>query len=293
MITYPHLSESAAVKMTLTDDERLFHLKQKDWVPYRKAGDLLDKWTDLIRMPSQPHLPNMLVASEPRNGKTSLIQQFNRLQMPEDEDFGQNKVCPISIPVLYIQAQPNFDERAFCHAILARLFEPHLPKESISLKRNRTISSLRRLDLGMIMIDDIDHFLMSNNEQGANLDVLKYLGTELEIPIVGMGTKKAIRAIQTDVELASHFTFEILPKWSNGEDLTKLLKHFEQIIPLKHPSLLHSPELADFILKKSGGILGEIASLIHAAAIHAIKMKTERITIDVLRRCNYASGFRE
>jgi phosphohistidine phosphatase SixA len=143
----------------------------------------------------------------------------------------------------------------------------------------------------MIIFDDIQHILADNNTKQQNsLNTLTYLGSTLRVPLVGIGTTAAIRATQTDQQLANGFSPELLPKWESSQDLIMLLKSFERIIPLKKSSLLHSPSLLNTILQLSGGTIGEISALLNMAAIHAIKTQTEQITLAMLSRCNYFSA---
>ena len=66
----------------------------------------------------------------------------------------------------------------------------------------------------MLIIDEIHHILAGNlNRQKGFLNVIKYLGNELEIPVVGVGTRDAYRAIQTDPQLANRFEPAVLPRW--------------------------------------------------------------------------------
>jgi hypothetical protein len=286
MNDYKHLSEKAASKISLSDEERILHIKKPRWIAYRKANELLDKLEDLLSHPPQPRMPNMLIIGDTNNGKTMLVNKFRALH-PADENLEGDAVI---IPVLYIQAPPGPDERGIYNAILNRLFEPYGRSEATDAKRDRVVSILHRVQLGMIMIDEVHHILAgSYTKQRNSLNTLKYLGNELCVPIVGIGTTEAIRAIQTDPQLANRFIPEVLPKWTNGGDLTMLLKSFERITPLKEPSLLHSPPLSNAILELSGGTIGEISTLVNAAAIYAIKSGQEQITLEVLNKCGYVS----
>jgi len=58
----------------------------------------------------------------------------------------------------------------------------------------------------------------------------------LQIPIVGVGTQDAFRAIQADLQLSNRFDRVILPRWSNNDEFLNLLCTFEMAIPLKNPS---------------------------------------------------------
>jgi hypothetical protein len=281
-----HLSAKSAEKLQLSDADRIQHIKKSRWIGYGRAKEILSKLEDLLVHPRQSRMPNMLLVGETNNGKTKLISRFRDLHpATENPDGGA-----VSIPVLYIQAPPSPDERGLYNAILNRLFEHSARSQATDAKREQVLAVLRRVDLGMLIVDEIHHLLAGSYVKQRNcLNVLKYLGNELCIPIVGVGTAEALRAIHTDPQLANRFTPEILSKWTMGPELVRLLASFESILPLRHPSNLASAELAGRILDRSGGTIGEISTLLNTAAVHAIKSGEEQITTSIIDACDYVS----
>jgi hypothetical protein len=196
----------------------------------------------------------------------------------------------VVVPVLSIQAPPGPDERGLYNAILNRLFERNKSAESTDQKRDRVIGILKRIDLGMIVIDEIHHLLAGPMLKQRNfLNVLKYLGNELRVPIVGVGTIDAARAVQIDPQLANRFIPEVLPTWELNADFARLLASFESLLPLKKPSNLAEKNMASRILATTGGTIGEISMLLNEAAIHAIRTKSEIIDETCLAGCSYSS----
>lgn len=65
--------------------------------------------------------------------------------------------------------------------------------------------------------------------------MIKYLGNELEVPIVGVRTRDAFRAIQTDPQLSNRFDHALLPRWANDDDFRRLLATYEQVPPCVTP----------------------------------------------------------
>lgn len=106
----------------------------------------------------------------------------------------------------------------------------------------------------MLIIDEIQHVLAGSlNRQRTFLNVLKYMGNELQVPIVAVGIKDAFRAIQTDPQLANRFEPVWLPRWQMDTDFKRLLVSFERMLPLRQASELHNPELANRLLGMSEG----------------------------------------
>ena len=149
---------------------------------------------------------------------------------------------------------------------------------------------LATVNVKMLIIDEIQHVLAGPLlKQRQFLNVVKYLGNELEIPIIAVGTQDAFNAIQTDPQLANRFEQALLPRWTMNDDYLRLLASFEVALPLSHPSVLVESALATKILILSGGMIGEISTLLSRAALTAINGCTERITSAVLETCGYVS----
>ena len=188
MNLYPHLTEKTAQKINLPQEARVQHIKKPRWIGYSKAKIVLDKLEDLLNYPKQTRMPNMLLIGETNNGKTVLVNKFRELHPPEENLGGESVI----IPVLYIQAPPSPDERGIYNAILTKLFEPYDRSEATDSKRDRVVSILDKVQLGMIMIDEVQHLLAgSYTKQRNSLNALKYFGNELCVPIVGIGTAEA------------------------------------------------------------------------------------------------------
>ncbi len=284
MSAFAHLTDNAAAKLELSDAERIQHIKKERWIGYGRAREVLTKLEDLLVHPTQARMPNMLIVGETNNGKTVLVSKFREMHPAEENPNGE----AVNIPVLYVQAPPGPDEKGLYNAILNRLFEAPVRAEGTDAKRDRVVSVLRRVNLGMIMVDEIQHLLAGPYLKQRNfLNVLKYLGNELRVPLVGIGTAEAVRAIQTDPQLANRFSPEVLPKWGKDAELARLLASFERVIPLREPSQLVTPALAGLIVDLADGTIGEMSTLLNAAAIHAIKSGEERITAHTLTACGY------
>jgi hypothetical protein len=285
-MSYEHLSENARLKLELSDDERIQHIRKSRWIGYRRAKEILTKLEDLLVHPTQSRMPNMLIVGETNNGKTMMVSRF----LSKHPVFEQNSGEAISVPVMYLQAPPSPDERGIYNKILEMLFEPNPRSEPTDAKRDRVVSVLRKVNLGMLMVDEIQHLLAGSYVKQRNtLNVLKYLGNELRVPIVAIGTAEAVRAVQTDPQLANRFIPEIIPKWKHDEELARLLASFEYVLPLKKRSELAQSDMASKILGITGGTIGEISTLLNAAAIYAIQTGEERISLETLANCDYCS----
>ena len=78
-----------------------------------------------------------------------------------------------------------------------------------------------------------------------------------------------------------------LPGWNLDRDYLKLLASFERSLPLREPSKLWEPPLAGRLLAMSEGTIGELSSLLTAAAVHAIRTGRERIDGALLKEVGW------
>lgn len=283
-IEMAHLSDTAKLKAVLEQKERIEHILKPKWIGYPTAQSILDQLEDLLNHPKQSRMPNLLIVGETNNGKTRLIEQF-RQNHPADPNLDGDA---IKVPVLYVQAPPSPDERGLYNNILSLLFQRLKAAESTDQKRQRVISVLKQIDLGVIVIDEIHHLLAGPLLKQRNfLNVIKYLGNELCVPIVGVGTADAFRAIQIDPQIQNRFVPVVIPKWNLNTDFARLLVSFERILPLRQPSKLSEKTMATKLLYLSGGTIGELSQLLNKAAIWALKNNQENIDLEALEKCGF------
>ena len=197
-----HLEETLRPVMELSAEERIQQVRQPHWIGYGRSKRILDKLQDLFQHPRIDRMPNLLIVGETNNGKTMVASRFQRLHPASDNAGGDHVV----VPVLLIQAPPAPDESRFYGAILEALGAPYKPRGSVEEKQMQVLHLLRLVQVRLLVIDEIHHILAGHTaKQRHFLNVLKYLGNELKIPLAGIGTIDAVRAIQTDPQMVSRF----------------------------------------------------------------------------------------
>lgn len=274
-----HLSENAQATLDLSVEERLDRIRRPRWIGYTRAKKLLDKLDDLLTHPKTHRMPNLLIVGDTNAGKTMLANRFVQLH-PADNTLGGEAVI---VPVLAIQAPPGPDEGRFYNAILEALSTPYNPRERVAQKQIQVLRMLKRIGIQMLIIDEVHNVLTGSvTKQRHFLNVLKYLGNDLQITLVGLGTKEALRALQADPQLANRFEPAALPPWQLDPEFQMLLASFEQVLPLRQPSRLADEKLARKLLALSEGSLGELSVLLTSAAVYAVRSGAERIDEKVL-----------
>jgi type II secretory pathway predicted ATPase ExeA len=281
-----HLLEKAAAYLARPDSERIAYIRSPRWIGYPQAQLVLDRLENLLTHPKSHRMPNLLLIGDTNNGKTMLVRRFCNRHKPQDNPDGEAAL----VPVLYVQAPPVPDESRFYNAILELLFAPYKSGDRADRKQFQAIKQLRTVGLKMLVIDEIHHILAGTMaKQKAFLNVIKYIGNELEVPIVGIGTRDAFRAIQTDLQLANRFDHAVLPRWDNDEGFLRLLTTFERAMPLRQRSDLVDGALADKIYSMSEGYIGEISLLLVAAAVKAVETRQEHIDKKILDRIGWTA----
>lgn len=263
-----------------TDEERLEFIQMERWIAYPTANKVLDQMETLFNYPKRHRMPGMLIVGEPNNGKTSLVQRFCALHPKSD---GWDDSPPY--PVMYVQAPSGPDERQFYDSILRTLLVPFRYRDAPSEKLDSISYYFNKIGTKMLIVDEIHNILSGSSlKQRAFLNALKNLSNMMQIPLVLVGTKEALAAISIDEQFSSRFRPEKLHKWKPDQDFVNMLANMERTLPLAQPSNLATPELAPVIFELSGGILGELATLLTGAAVLAVKTGTERISLKELKK---------
>jgi DNA polymerase III delta prime subunit len=284
---YTHLGPEAQTAINLPEKERFKYIRRPLWVGYTAAKKALKKLDVLFDHPKKERMPNLLLAGDTNNGKTTIITRFQQKHPGHtDEDTGR-----VIMPVFIVQVPSVPDELRFYNTILEKLFAPYKERERPDKKLFQVIRILERLQTKVMILDEIHHIIAGNlRKQKQFLNAIKYLSNELQIPLIGVGTGDAFNAIMTDPQVSNRFEPFILPRWKYDDDFLQLLASFEYLTPLKKPSwLAEDSQISEKILGLSEGTIGEIITILTEAAIVAIENKEERITIKILNELDYFS----
>lgn len=276
---YKHLHQDFLHCMALSDEERIAVLDVPRWIGYERATQILGVLQDLMNKPKKPRMPNLLIVGDSNNGKTTLIRRFVDLHgvsyVNEDGD-------PVR-PIVLTEAPTSADEKSLYISILERFMTPYRPTDPIAKLRYQLIHLMRACQVRMLIIDELHSVLTGTTvKQREVMNALKLLCNELCIPIVGVGTRDAVRVLHTDPQHASRFDVADLPAWQPGKGFQMLLASFEKVLPLKNPSRLHDPELSRKLFFISGGNIGNLHRLLMECAKEAIRSGKEQIDSTII-----------
>ncbi|WAK04469.1 TniB family NTP-binding protein [Methylobacter sp. YRD-M1] len=279
MISYEHIHPDFRHIMGLSDKERIQFMDQPRWISYRTAQQILDTLQGLMHKPQRPRMPNLLIVGDPNNGKTTVVRRFRDLC---GQGYVDENADPVK-PVILAESPPSADEKGLYISILERFFTPYRASDSTAKLRYQVVHLLRLCHTKILIIDEF-HSLLTGSaiKQREVMNALKLLCNELAIPIVGVGSREAVRVLHTDPQHASRFDVITLPIWELNQDFQKLLAGFEKILPLKKASRLHQPELATLLHIISEGNTGNLHRLLVECASEAIKSGDEQIDKSII-----------
>lgn len=270
---YSHLDPRTAALLDLSDDQRIAEIQSDKWINYSAASNVIARLEGLMNYPRVVRPPSLLVIGESNQGKSALIQRFMSDHPAYDNPDGENVV----VPVIRINAG-HPDPALFFQSILKQIFADYRQSDSWKALQERVGELLPRLGVRLLIIDDINNYISGPyNQQKKLMVALRKTSGDLHLPIAGFGMQDAKSAVATDVQLDNRFRKLELPRWTYGEEWRRLLKTFEMMLPLHEPSKLAGKSMAKKLHGMTGGVLGDLWSLLNAAAVHAVQTGTERI----------------
>lgn len=277
-----HLIPSMQKIAMLPSIERVQRIRADRWIGYPKAIAAIEKLEALLNWPSKQRMPNLLIVGPTNNGKSMIIEKFRRTHPPITERDSEK------IPVVSVQMPSEPSIKRFYSALLIAIGAPIRPRQQLAELEQQTLRLLRAVKVQMLVIDELHNIMAgAGSSQREFLNLLRFLGNELRIPMVGIGTKEAYLAIRSDDQLENRFEPMVLPVWQEGKELESLLASFVAILPLRRPSLIANSDMARYLLARTEGTIGELAQLLMCAAIAAIESGEESINSRTLSLADY------
>jgi hypothetical protein len=281
-----HLTPAVREVAMLPDEQRISYVRGDRWIGYTRAGAALQRLEELFAWPSKQRMPNLLIVGPTNNGKSMIIEKFRRQHNGEARGTRDHEV----IPVVAVQMPSEPSVSRFYGMLLASLGAPTRRQSRLVELEQISLQLLREVNVKVLIIDELHNILgAKENVRRQFLNLIRFLGNELRIPIVGVGTRDAYLAIRSDPQLENRFEPMPLPVWEEGEDLLKLLSSFCSMMPLKSRSNIATEEMSKYVLSRTDRTIGEIAKLLTAATLVAIETGEEAINQKTLAQAGYKS----
>jgi hypothetical protein len=267
-----HLHPTGQRVARLPTAERLRYVRADRWIGYTRANDALAALETLFAWPAKQRMPNLLLIGPTNNGKSMVIEKFRRTHPPVSHPDREE------IPVLAVQMPSEPSVIRFYTALLAALGAPLRPRQRCAELEQLTLTLLRRVAVRVLVIDELHNVLAGRADTRREfLNLIRFLGNELRIPLVGVGTREAYLAIRSDDQLENRFAPLTLPRWAPDAQGCSLLASFAASFPLRRPSAIAAPEMVEYLLTRCEGTIGELTHLLTDAAVAAIETGEEAI----------------
>ena len=265
--------------------ERLARQPVHRWIGYTRAAQAVGRLERMLDCePGRVRPRCLLIVGPTNNGKTAIAERFLRDHPQRTSEGGEHEV----IPVLLVQMPPAPTVARLYAAILAGLGVPGSLHERSADREGAVRRLLHRVGCRMLVLDELHNLLAAPTQrQRELLNLLRYLGNDLRIPLACLGTREAYLAVRSDDQLENRFEPFLLPSWEDGPEFGRLLASFEAVLPLREPSGLGAPALRAQVLRRSEGTIGEVTALLAAAADAALLAGEERIGNAALERADY------
>lgn len=281
-IDLSHLLPSAQTLAVLPAVERIQRIRADRWIGYPRAIEALNKLETLYNWPNKQRMPNLLLVGPTNNGKSMIIEKFRRSHPPSTSSDQEH------IPVLCVQMPSEPSVTRFYMALLAALGAPLRPRQRLPELERLSLFLMRSVGIKILVIDELHNVLAGNsNTRREFLNLLRFLGNELRIPLVGVGTREAYLVIRSDDQLENRFEPIMLPKWEVDDDTCSLFASFATSFPLLRHSKIATSDMARYLLTRSEGTIGELAHLLTSAAIAAVDSGEEAINHRTLVLADY------
>ncbi|MDF2256006.1 TniB family NTP-binding protein [Streptomyces ferralitis] len=206
-----HLCPAAQQIARLPDGERLRYVRADRWIGYPRATEALGRLETLLAWPSKQRMPNLLLLGPTNNGKSMIVEKFRRAHPPVSHPDREE------IPVLVMQMPSEPSVIRFYTALLAALGAPLRTGYRVADLEQTVLRLLRSAIVRILVIDELHNVLGGSGDRRREfLNLLRYLGNELRIPLVGVGTRDAYLAIRADDQLENRFAPLTLARWEAG-----------------------------------------------------------------------------
>ena len=247
-----HLRPEARDLALLPTTERLARMPTNRWIGYTRASQAITLLGRMLaKKPGRIRPRNLLIVGPTNNGKTAIAERFLRAHPQCPSENGEHEIHP----VLLVQMPPAPTVSRLYAAILAGLGIPGALHPRSPDREGAALYLLRRVECRMLVIDELHNLLAAPNpRQRELLNLLRYLGNELRIPLACLGTREAYLAIRTDDQLENRCEPFLLPIWEDGLEFGRLLASFEAVLPLREPSGLGLPAMCAMILGSPAGL---------------------------------------
>jgi hypothetical protein len=280
---FSHLRGPVAQIALRSDEARIDYIRADRWIGYPRARQAVAKLDELMAWPKRQRMPNLAIVGPTNMGKSMTIERFSRKHGGRSTPDGEL----VEFLSIQMPAVPTVARVAM--GILDGLNAPfRIQAKSAEIERT-AMRGLLDSGIKMIIIDEFHNILAgTTTAQRELLNLVRYIGNELQIPLVVVGTKEVAVVLRADPQLENRFEPFALPAWSQGPEYLSLVASFVSMLPLRRPSEVLSEDMGQYLLARTEGTTGELCQLLVSTAVLAIETGEEAINAHTLGLSPYS-----
>jgi Bacterial TniB protein len=268
-------------KRAAHDEERLEHHSRLVVVQTPVIGRIVKRGGDLIRMNRAAHYgrSGLMVSGPARTGKTTAVTQLGKTA--EVMHRHRNPHSRDDIPVIYITVPPAATGKMIAMELARFLGLPVPRRANITDVIESVCGICLDARVTMIIVDELHNLDMGTRAGAEASDTLKYFSERLPATFVyaGIGLDRgALLAGPRGDQVAGRFTLIPASAFTPGQEWATLIAALEGALRLyrhKDGTLI---AIADYLHRRTRGLIGSLLWLIRDAANQAILDTSEKIT---------------
>lgn len=282
-----HLLPEVRELLLLSDEARIAAFQSRDyWIDIPSYNAVVEDALTVIKSPIVHRPDSLSVLAETNMGKSRIVRRI-RSEVPPREVELIDESLTIT-PFLAVDAPSNPTDVQLLANMMRALGYPSRLAIHYSKNRLQALELLVKAQVRLISLDNAQRMVSHGS---LTQDKTRHLVGEVfdrQIPLLLLGSHGMTDWITADPHFSNRVLFKhVLAAYQPDEDWQSLLGAVEQNTPLKKPSNLQAPDLANEIYNKTDGSIGETRNLVRLAAIKAIRTRTECITANLLNSINW------
>lgn len=264
-----------------SEPERCYYIHGDRFITHPRAKDALSALKDVLYRPKGVRPPCLALVGGSNDGKSALIRRFLKdFEAITDEAAAGNTD---RMRIVSVEMPPRATEPRTCLAIARAMGLPGYGTTKSRVVSDNVYRALKAKAVEMLILNEAQHAAhIPAMERSVTCDLMKGI-SNLGVSVVAVGTPELIPMLSNDVQIANRMRIVRLVSFAKDENFSAFLNTLATYYPLPEPSDMGSTEMMAAIYKRTNGVTGEVVQLCNAAAVHAVRTKKPRITVELLR----------
>lgn len=263
---------------------RRIELVSKTVVRHPKYEEAMQTIEEVFRMRNSVGICNHLFCIGPSGTGKSTIKKQLREKYPAIAC--EDRICR---PYICSDTPSKPTVGNMAEELLMELGEPNYSRGSVAQKTNRVLALLKQLDVKLVVLDELQHFIDHGNKRSAIevSDWLKRLIDNSDACFVLMGLERAGQILRANEQLRRRFSQQVtlmpfsIDKKAEAGVFARVFHHLDTQLGLEQPIEL-TPMLIKQLHFATNGIMDYMVKLlIGAFKLSALKQR-KQISVDVL-----------